>query len=191
LVAALIHLIVMPEHFKEWWGYGTFFLVAAIFQGAYGPALLRWRRRSLLYLGIAANLGVIVLWLVTRTAGVPFFGPHAGEVEDVGALDLAATGAELALVLSLLAGLWLSRRPGTVLPVGVSRRAGRGEERTWLRFSSRPSSCSSVSRCGRGFRGGHRVTPQRRPALPGTCQSTTPRPSRWPRSCATRPRARR
>ena len=27
LLAALIHLRVMPEHFEEWWGYGTFFLV--------------------------------------------------------------------------------------------------------------------------------------------------------------------
>ena len=26
LVAGLIHLWVMPEHFEEWWGYGVFFL---------------------------------------------------------------------------------------------------------------------------------------------------------------------
>ncbi len=26
LLAALIHLWVMPEHFEEWWGYGAFFL---------------------------------------------------------------------------------------------------------------------------------------------------------------------
>jgi hypothetical protein len=30
LLAALIHLRVIPEHFEEWWGYGTFFLVCAI-----------------------------------------------------------------------------------------------------------------------------------------------------------------
>ena len=28
LVAALIHLWVTPEHFREWWGYGTFMLAA-------------------------------------------------------------------------------------------------------------------------------------------------------------------
>ena len=28
-LAAGIHLTVAPEHFDEWWGYGTFFLVAA------------------------------------------------------------------------------------------------------------------------------------------------------------------
>ena len=28
-LAAGIHLTVAPEHFDEWWGYGTFFVVAA------------------------------------------------------------------------------------------------------------------------------------------------------------------
>lgn len=41
LVAALAHLWVTPEHFEEWWGYGVFFLVAALVQGLYGAALLR------------------------------------------------------------------------------------------------------------------------------------------------------
>jgi hypothetical protein len=33
--------------------------------------------------------------------GIPFFGPHAGEVEGVGGADLFATTAELALVIML------------------------------------------------------------------------------------------
>jgi hypothetical protein len=41
LLAALIHLRVMPEHFEEWWGYGTFFLVCTVAQGLYVPILLR------------------------------------------------------------------------------------------------------------------------------------------------------
>src|SRR5215217_8480829 len=32
LLAALAHLWVTPKHFEEWWGYGTFFLVAAAVQ---------------------------------------------------------------------------------------------------------------------------------------------------------------
>ncbi|MDP9479824.1 MAG: DUF305 domain-containing protein [Actinomycetota bacterium] len=160
IVAALIHLVAMPEHFEEWWGYGTFFLVVAVFQGAYGAALLRRWRPWLLYLGVATNLGVVALWLVTRTAGIPFFGPHAGEVEDVGALDLAATSVELALVFVLLAGLWASR-PDTVLPAGASRAEARQRERNlipilvlavvalfglalWLWLSGRPPGDSSA-----------------------------------------------
>ena len=102
LLAALIHLWVMPEHFEEWWGYGAFFLICAVAQGAFGAALLRRRGRPLLLLlGVGGNLSIVVLYLLTRTVGVPFFGPHAGEVEGVGVADLGATAAELALVVAL------------------------------------------------------------------------------------------
>ena len=101
LLAALIHLWVMPEHFEEWWGYGTFFLISTVAQGAYA-ALLRWPRRPLLLLGIGGNVSIIVLYLLTRTVGIPFFGPHAGEVEGVGVADIVATTSELALVVALL-----------------------------------------------------------------------------------------
>ena len=66
LFAGLIHLWVMPEHLEEWWGYGTFFLVAAMAQGLYGLALLRWSWQPLLLLGIGGNLAVIVLYDITR-----------------------------------------------------------------------------------------------------------------------------
>jgi hypothetical protein len=42
LLTAIIHLLVMPAHFEEWWGYGTFFLVCTVAQGLYVPILLRW-----------------------------------------------------------------------------------------------------------------------------------------------------
>jgi uncharacterized protein (DUF305 family) len=83
-------------------------------------ALLRWPGPSLFFCGIAANLGVVALWLVTRIAGIPFFGPHAGEVEAVGAADLAATTVELALIVALVA-LWRpARRPAALLPPGAA-----------------------------------------------------------------------
>src|SRR3954469_24811808 len=96
LLAALIHLWVTPEHFEEWRGYGTFFLAVAIAQGFYSVALLRWPRQLVFYLGIGGNLAIIILYIVTRTVGIPFFGPHAGEVEEVGVVDLCAAMSELA-----------------------------------------------------------------------------------------------
>ena len=45
-VAALIHVVAVPEHFEEWWGYGAYFLVSWVFQGAYAPALLLRSRPS-------------------------------------------------------------------------------------------------------------------------------------------------
>src|SRR5918995_213494 len=115
LIAALTHAWAMPEHFEEWWGYGAFFLVATAAQACYGLALLRWRGRLLLLLGVMGNLSIVSLWAVTRTVGIPFFGPHAAEVEGVGAVDVLATAAELALVTVLLAALLASaRRPMVV-----------------------------------------------------------------------------
>nr|MBA3473191.1 hypothetical protein [Rubrobacter sp.] len=81
VIAALMHFWAMLGHFEEWWGYGIFFLAAALAQGLYGLALLRQPGQPLLVLGVGLNLAVVVLYVVTRTAGVPFFGPHAGEVE--------------------------------------------------------------------------------------------------------------
>ncbi len=59
-------------------------------------------RPSLYLLGITGNLAIAGLWLVTRTVGIPLFGPHAGEVEEVGVADLFATTSELALVVALV-----------------------------------------------------------------------------------------
>jgi manganese oxidase len=128
LIAAAIHAWAVPEHFEEWWGYGTFFLIAAAAQACYGLALLRWPGRSLLLLGVVGNLSIISLWAVTRTVGIPFVGPHAGEVEQVGVLDLAATADELALVTVLLAPLLRpTRRPEVVNPVDGAASATASE----------------------------------------------------------------
>ncbi|MDQ3362874.1 MAG: twin-arginine translocation signal domain-containing protein [Actinomycetota bacterium] len=120
LVAALAHFWAMPEHFEAWWGYGVFFLSAAVVQGLYGVVLLRRPGRTLLLLGLVGNLALVLLYTVTRTAGVPFFGPHAGEVEGMEVLGLSAVFAEAALVVALAVLLRPARRPGVV----ESARAG-------------------------------------------------------------------
>jgi hypothetical protein len=124
LLAAVIHAWVAPEHFEEWWGYGTFFIVCAVLQGLYAPILL-WRPdRPVLLLGAAGNLAVVILWLVTRTTGIPLFGPHAGEVEGVGASDLACTLAEVGIVAALgalaMRGLSTEGRIQIVVATGAS-----------------------------------------------------------------------
>ena len=101
LVAALVHLWVTPEHLEEWWGYGAFFLVSAVAQALYAPLLLRRPDRAILLLGVAGNLAIVSLYLLTRTVGIPFFGPHAGESEGVGFTDLCATTSELGIIVAL------------------------------------------------------------------------------------------
>lgn len=124
LLAAMIHLWVMPEHFEEWWGYGTFFLISAIAQGLYAPGLLLWPNRVILLAGVAGNLAIVILWLVTRTSGIPLFGPHAGEIEDVGTLDLVCTLAEVGIIAGLgaltLRDLPTERRIQIVVVLAVS-----------------------------------------------------------------------
>lgn len=106
MTAASIHLWVAPEHLAEWWGYGVFFLMVALAQGLFGVAVLRWPTRPLLLAGIAGNLGIVAFYIISRTAGIPFIGPHAGEVHAAGTLDLISVAAELGLVglLVVLAG---------------------------------------------------------------------------------------
>ena len=111
LVAALIHLWVMPEHFEEWWGYGAFFLVAAVAQLLYVPILLRRSSRTVLLAGIAGNLAIVVLYLLTRTVGIPLLGPEAGKVEGVGLADLGATTSEMGIALALGAVLLRDTTP--------------------------------------------------------------------------------
>jgi hypothetical protein len=71
-------LWVIPEHFEEWWGYGLFFLIVTIAQALYAVILLRWPGQGLLLAGIAGNSAIILLYLLTRTVGIPFFGPGRG-----------------------------------------------------------------------------------------------------------------
>lgn len=121
LVAAAVHLWVAPGHFEVWWGYGAFFLAAASAQGLFAVALLRWPGRTLSLAGIFGNLAIVSLYVVSRTAGVPF-GPHAGRAEEAGVIDMSTTAVELATVvflLSLLGGRARGVAVNAVLLVGV------------------------------------------------------------------------
>jgi hypothetical protein len=103
VLALAAHAIDAPDHLTEWWGYGAFFVTIASFQFFYGLALfLRpWRYddsgamrasadrygRPYFVLGTLLTSSVIIIYIVTRTTGVPFFGPDA-IVEPVTFLSL-------------------------------------------------------------------------------------------------------
>jgi hypothetical protein len=98
IVAGLIHAIAMVDHFDHWWAYGVFFLALTYGQVLWGALLLRRGAgdRTLL-IGALANVAIIAVWLFSRTVGVPL-GPDAGSPEPVGAMDVAVTLDQLALV---------------------------------------------------------------------------------------------
>ncbi|MER7071065.1 hypothetical protein [Terrabacter sp. NPDC000476] len=70
-------------------------------RGALGAGDVRGRR--VLVAVVLLGAGPLLVWLVSRTVGLPF-GPGAGEVEAVGQADLAAVALELVTVW-LAAGL--------------------------------------------------------------------------------------
>lgn len=99
--AAAVHVVVMPEHFEEAVSYGMFFAFAATAQLLYSAWLLVRPSRALLAVGAVGNLAIVALWLVTRLIGVPL-GPGAGTTEEIGGLDLLATGFELTVVIGAI-----------------------------------------------------------------------------------------
>jgi hypothetical protein len=121
LVGGIIHLWVMPEHFEEWWGYGAFFLVLAIFEGLYAGALLNRPGRMLFILGMVVRISVITLYLVTRTVGVPPMGSYSGHIEVVALVDLIAMTANIALILALAGLLYSCRSPERVDKSGLAK----------------------------------------------------------------------
>lgn len=116
---ALIHAMVAPDHWREWTGYGLFFIAVAMAQALYAVALFLPRCRvdgvarcsrlarsysSTFYaLGIVGNIVVVGMYIVSRTLGVPVLGPEAGEVEPVGATGVSATVMEAVLCCCLVA----------------------------------------------------------------------------------------
>lgn len=117
-VAAGAHAVSTPDHWTWWRASGVLFAVLAVLQGALVPALYYgWRRTQVAIAGIVTNAGVAVLYVVSRTAGVPGAPPiyaHGGHriagraiipgaVEGIGPFDLFTLVVELLLVVALLA----------------------------------------------------------------------------------------
>lgn len=100
--AAAIHFAVIGDHFDESWMYGVFFAVVAWFQVVWAFAMLRQPSEPLFWTGISGNAAVVLLWLVSRTLGIPA-GPAVGEVEALGLADLVATILELVVVVACIA----------------------------------------------------------------------------------------
>jgi len=104
VAAAGAHAAVFPHHLEEVWFVGLFFLVVPLAQAAWACLVtLDATDGRVLVAGIAGSLGLIALWAVSRTVGVPGLGR-----EPVGGWDVACGVWELVVVATCLVGL---RRP--------------------------------------------------------------------------------
>lgn len=112
LAVAYAHFAFAASHFEDWWAYGVFFVAAGNLQALFA-CLVIWRPRPWLALaGIAGNLAILVVYVLSRTAGVPL-GPHARVVEDAGTVDWLSAAGEVAIIALLIA--MLEGRPRRLL----------------------------------------------------------------------------
>ncbi|HEV7526361.1 MAG TPA: hypothetical protein VGP92_15430 [Acidimicrobiia bacterium] len=96
--SAALHSAVSGEHFQEAFVFGAFFLVASVAQAGWAVAIVYRPRPSLLLAAAAGNAAVVVLWVVTRTVGLPI-GPEPWHPETIGVIDLVCTALEVAVVV--------------------------------------------------------------------------------------------
>ncbi len=116
--AAGLHLAALSGHLQQGVAVATFFLFAAALQLA-AAVLVHRRIGANAAVAIAvANIGLIVLWALSRTVGVPG-GAHGGAPEPVGLLDTLAVVTEGVAVAGLFV---LARRTS---PASPSPRRGR------------------------------------------------------------------
>jgi hypothetical protein len=110
LTCGLIHVGAAVDHYQQFPLYTLVFSLLALAQVAWA-ALLVWRPTRLwLSLGCALQLGIVVLWILSRTTGVPI-APTAWVPEQIGAADLVETVCELVTVVAAAAVLLSERSP--------------------------------------------------------------------------------
>src|SRR5262245_59713455 len=98
LATAGIHFAVMGEHFREYAAYGVFFSLVAWFQALWAIGVVVAPTRPMLTVGLAVNAAVVVIWIVSRTAGLPI-GPEPGTAEPAAFLDVLSTILEIGIVV--------------------------------------------------------------------------------------------
>ena len=116
--AAAIHFAVMEEHFAEYVAIGVSFSVVAWLQALWAVGVIVLPSSRLLVAGLVGNALVVLVWLVSRTTGLPI-GPEAGAPEPAASVDVLATTLELAIVAGTGMLLLRGRRTPSVrgLPV--------------------------------------------------------------------------
>ena len=94
VAAAAIHALVTPEHFREDLLFGLFFVALAAAQLVLAVLITCRPDHQLVRYIAVGSAWVVVLWVVSRTSGLPI-GPEQWRPESIGRLDAAATAAEL------------------------------------------------------------------------------------------------
>jgi len=98
---AAIHFAAAGSHFREWWGFGVFFVASGVAQFGWAVLVVKSPSRAVWWGGMLGNAAIVTLWILTRTVGT-LVGPDAHTPEPVGVPDAIASGLECAIVLAAL-----------------------------------------------------------------------------------------
>jgi hypothetical protein len=125
VACAAIHFAVILEHSDGALIVPLGFAAAGWFQLAVAGALVLRKPTPFVYgAALLGNLAIIVVWIFSRTAGLPW-APYNGVAEDVGTLDLVATSLEAAAVVLALYLLlapskaWSMQAPALIVGVAA------------------------------------------------------------------------
>jgi hypothetical protein len=97
VVSGAVHAAVGPAHFREATILGVFFAGTFLVQMAWAVLVVTRPSRAVLAAGAAANAAIVLVWLVSRTTGLPV-GPEIWEPEAITALDAVTTALEVGIV---------------------------------------------------------------------------------------------
>ena len=120
--AGVIHLVATVEHVGVDWELAVFFALVGAGQLAAGWRIYRAAADArLLALVAAGSVAVALLWIFSRTTGLPF-GPEAGNVAAVGVGDTIATLLELVFAALVGVVLWRGEQRLAWLSSGIGVR---------------------------------------------------------------------
>lgn len=128
VAAGLAHVVATPSHYRWWPTSGLFFAVLGVAQLTFAATLWRgWISTRLTLVGVWATVAVIIVYVASRTVGIPGTPPvayHGGKwvagrsilpdgEKYVGPLDVFTLVAEVVVVVMLLGELPSKLKAGT------------------------------------------------------------------------------
>jgi hypothetical protein len=96
--AAAIHLGAVHAHIAEYAPAGMFMLLSGLAQMIWALWIV-CSDDPPYFAGLAGNLSIVMLWLVSRTSGLPF-GMNPGIPEHIHSTDALATALEVVIVIA-------------------------------------------------------------------------------------------
>lgn len=102
--AAALHFAAVRPHMGEWVPAAMFMACAGLAQFGWALWIARSAGPLATFAGVVLNTGIIGLWIVSRTEGLPF-GPNAGMPEHIHGPDVLATVFEAVIVVACFSRL--------------------------------------------------------------------------------------